>query len=88
MPAGLVMHAHPVRPRIGQRGNKFVRILDHQMAIEGELRHLPHRRHHRRTKGDIGHEMAIHHIQMDDGSTTALGGLDLVSQMREVGGKN
>ena len=40
VPASLVVHAHPVRPRIGKRGNKLVGILDHQVAVQRQLRGL------------------------------------------------
>ena len=64
MPAGLVVHAHPVGPRIGKGGYELVRVLDHQVAIERQA--CPAQAlHHRRTKGDVGHKMSVHHVHVD-----------------------
>ena len=41
-----------------------------------------------RAKGDVGHEMAVHDIDMDNGAAAALGGGHLVGQVGEIGRKN
>ena len=88
VPARLIMHADPCRAGMGKCRNKFVRILDHQMAIQRQPGHFAERRHHMRTHREVGHKMSIHHIHMDHGSASTLGCLNLIGKMREIGGKN
>ena len=38
MPADLLLHAQHVRARLGKRRNKRVGILDHQVAVQRQLR--------------------------------------------------
>ena len=88
MAACFIMHAHPIRSRLRQRGDKLVRVLNHQMAIERQIGHFAQRRNHGRTHRNVGHEMPIHHIHMDDSSAAPLRGLNLLGQVGKVCGKN
>jgi len=84
----LVMDADPVRARFGKIGDQCVGILDHQMAIQRQPRCFAQRAHHRRANRDVGHEMTIHHIYMDEGAAATLRRLHRIGQVREVSGKN
>jgi hypothetical protein len=66
MPAGFLMHRNPIRASLGECGNEFVRIFDHQMAIERQFRNPAQRFDHRRTNGEIRDEMPVHNIHVDD----------------------
>ncbi len=44
--------------------------------------------HHRRPEGDVGDEVAVHDVDVDDGAAAALGCRDFVGQMGEVGGQD
>ena len=44
----------------------LLRVFDHQMNIQFQLRSVPNRLNHRGSKGEIRHKMAVHHIQMKD----------------------
>ena len=39
--------------------------LDHQVAIERLVAVRAQRRHQRRAEGDVGDEMAVHHVEVD-----------------------
>src|SRR5580658_241868 len=84
MRARLVVDAHPVCPRVGKGGDKLVRVLDHQVAVERERGHLAQALHYRRPDGDIGHKMPIHDVHMNGGSASALGGGNLFRQPRKI----
>ena len=86
--ARLVVDADPVRAGVGKGGDKLVGVLNHQVAIERQFRMFPERGDDGRADGDIGDEVAIHHIDVDHGAATALGRGDFVGQAGEVGGKD
>ena len=88
VPASFLMHRNPIRPRLGKRRNKLVRILDHQVAVERQLRHLAQRLHHRRPNRQVRHEMPIHNIHMDDRRATFLRRAHLFAQTGKVRRKN
>ena len=66
VPHSFLVHRNPIGARIGESRNIFVRILDHQVAIERQRRDLAQRLHHRRPDREIGHEMSIHDVDVDD----------------------
>ena len=84
VPADLLLHADHVRARLRKRGNKLVGILDHQVAIERQLRHRPQRLHHRRPKRNVRHKMPIHHVHMHDRPAPTLRRGHLIGQMRKI----
>src|SRR5208283_2123465 len=88
VPDGLLVHRNPIGPCFGKCRNEFVGILDHQMTIERRLGNLPQRLHYRRTEGEIGDEMSIHNVDMDDAGATFLGGAYLLAETGEVRRKN
>ena len=88
MAAGLVVDADPVGSGIGKRGDEVVGILDHEVAIEGQACGLAQALDDRRAEGDVGDEVAVHDVDMDDGSATAFGCGNLVGEVREVGGQD
>jgi hypothetical protein len=88
MPANLVVDADPVRTSIGEGGDEFVGILDHQVAIERELGVLAEGGDDGRADSDVGDEMAIHDVDMDDAAAAALGRGDFVGEAGEIRGKN
>ncbi len=61
-----------------------VRLLDHQMNVQGEGRDPMNRLDHGRSDGQIGNEVAVHHIQVNKARPGILHAPDLLSQAREV----
>jgi hypothetical protein len=43
---------------------------------------------HRRAEGDVGDEVAVHDVDVDDGAAAALGCCDFVGKMGEIGAQN
>ena len=77
--AGLLVHRNPVRARVGKCGNKFVRILDHQVAVERQLRHFAQRFYDGRANRKIRNEMSIHDVHMDNTRPAFPGGAHLLA---------
>ncbi len=84
VPASLVVHAHPVGPRIGKGRNELVGILDHQVAVERQLRRLAQAGDDRRSDGDVGHEVAVHDVDMDHRAAAALRRGNLVREVCKI----
>lgn len=84
MDAGFVVHADPVSPRFGEGGDELICILDHEVAIERQLCDLAQRLHDRWPKRDVGDEVAVHHVDVNDSTAAALGGSDIFRQPGEV----
>ena len=57
---------------------------DHQVDVERLLRVRPQRFHHAGADGDVGDEMPVHHVDVDEIGTRGLDRLDLRTQPREI----
>ena len=88
-----------VRPRLGMDGDDVGAGLgegleegidrrDHQMDVErlGGVR--PQRLHHRRADGEVGDEMAVHHVDMDPVGAGLVDRADLLAEPGEIGGED
>ncbi len=84
MTADLLVDKDPVRTGLREIRDETVRLLDHQVAVERQLRRLTDGSHHGRAEGDVGDEVAVHNINVDDGAATALGGRDLLPEPGKV----
>src|ERR1044072_5864454 len=56
--------------------------IDWQIACRGN------RLHYRQTDRKVGHEMAVHYVDMKDGRAAAFNCLDLVTQTRKISRQN
>ncbi len=88
VPARLVVHPDPVRAGLRKSGDKVVRALDHQVTVERQAGALTQRVDYRGPEGDVGHEVAVHYVDVNGRATAALGSRNFVSQAREIGGED
>jgi hypothetical protein len=88
MPAGLVVDAHPVRAGVGKGLDEVVGILDHHVAIEGQVRGLAQRLYDRRTQRQVGDEVPVHYVDVDDRPAASLSSLDFLAETGEVRRQN
>ena len=86
--ASLIMDAHPIRSGLGEYFDIFVGVVDHHVAVEGQAGDSSQRLDDRRPEGEVGHKVAVHHVNMDNGSSAPFSGLDFFAQSGEVGRKN
>ena len=86
--ADLLLDGDHVGAGLGEGGDEGVGILDHQVAVERELGDRADGLDHGRAEGDVGDEVAVHDVDVDDGAAAALGRGDFVGEMGEVGGED
>src|SRR3974390_697659 len=88
MHASFLMHGDPVSARFGKFGNEQIGVLDHQVTIERYLDELAQGADYERADGDVGNEVAVHHVDVKHGAATVDGELRVSGELREIGGKN
>ncbi len=71
-------------PASRERRNVLVGILDHQVAVEGDVDRFAQRRDHRRPDRNIGHKMPIHNIDMEEGRSTSHRLIGILGQTGEI----
>jgi len=65
--------------KLGEGGEIGIGRCDHQMAVEDLVRAVADRLDNWRAEGDVRHEMAVHHVEMDPVRAGAHDRLDLVA---------
>lgn len=65
-----------------------LRLDDHQMNVERELRRGAHGAHDKRANGDVGDEPAIHHIDVDPIGAGSVDRSHLLGELSKVCGQN
>ena len=73
-----------VGPGLGERLHVPGRLADHQVGVEEQIAVLAELGDDRGADGDIGHEMAVHDVQMDHPDAGGSHDGDLVRQPGEV----
>ena len=88
MYARLLMHRHPIRPRVSKGRDELVRVLDHQMAIERQFCCFAQRLYNRRANCEIRNEVSVHDVDMNDTRATLGCGAYLFTESSEISRKN
>src|ERR1019366_4726500 len=86
--ADFLLNRDQVGTGLDEGGDEGIRVLDHQVAVDGQLGDRADGLDHGRSEGDVGNEVAVHDIDMDDGAATALGRSYFLGEVREVGGED
>ena len=86
--AGFLMHRDPVRAGLHEVRNELVRVLNHEVTIERQVGDFAEGTHDGRTDGDVGNKMAVHDVDMDDGSAAFGGAFNAFRQMGKVSRQN
>ena len=50
--------------RLGEVGHVAFRLDNHEMSFEGQRRRAADGLDHQRANGDVGHEAAVHHVNL------------------------
>ena len=58
------MDRHPIRTGLHKFRREHINRFDHQMRVERLVAVFPQRFHDHWPEGDVGHEPAIHYVQM------------------------
>src|SRR5580704_9787018 len=83
--ANFAMHRDRIGARFDKNPDVLFRLADHQMRIERELGDFANRFQNRHTHRDVGHEMAVHHVEMKQVRSGTLDGANFLAESREVG---
>src|SRR6266851_5614824 len=76
------------RSRFGKRLQEHLRSLDHQVGFDGQRRRPADRLHRMRPESEVGHEVAVHDIDLDPVGARGLRLLDLFGEAPDVGRKD
>ena len=85
---GLGMDGDDVGAGLGEGVEERVDRRDHQMDVErlGGVR--AERLHHRRADREVGHEMAVHHVDVDPVGAGLVDRAHFLAEPGEVGGED
>ena len=86
--AGLGVHDDRVSAGSREGFEVGVGRRDHQVHVEGLVRVRAHRRDDRRPEGDVGHEMPIHHVEVEHVGAGRRHRAHFGAEHREVGGQD
>src|SRR4029077_9872538 len=74
--------------RFGKSRNVVVGIFDHQVAIQDRIgKRFSEGRHDGRPDGDVRHEVAVHHVHVEQRAAALERSFRVVAQPREVSGE-
>ena len=88
MNAGFLMNGNPVRTGFGERRDVVIGIFDHQVAVERNIHRLAQAGDDRRANGDVGHEMTVHHVDMQQCRAPTYGRVSIFRQASEISRQN
>ena len=71
MRAGFLVDQHVVGPGADELGRVFVGVRNHEVNVQLEARRFADRLHHRDSDADVGDEVAVHDIHVQEGSSGA-----------------
>ena len=82
------MDGNDIGARLEKRFDIAIRVRNHQMDIKREFGHFSQTRDNGRTHGDVGNEIAVHHVHMNPVRTGFFDGQNFLTQLAAVRGKN
>ncbi len=88
MPHSLCMHRDGTRTRFDEGRDERIRLFHHQVAIQEQVAGRPQRGHHRWPQSQVGDEVSIHDIHVQQAGTAAGHRFSVGTQAGEVGGEN
>ena len=81
----LLVQRHDRRTRFGELPKVALGPVDHEVYVERELRVAANRLQHDESHRDVRHEVAIHHVDVDEINASRLGLPHLIGEIAEVG---
>ena len=84
---GLVVDRHEHGAAVGSLTDVVLRMLDHVVDIKRLLEHLGHGVEHGKSKRDVGHEDAVHHVDVEPIGLADIDHFGLALEVEEISGK-
>src|SRR5215471_12818678 len=86
--ACFLVNGNPIGAGFGKDRDKFIRVFDHQVAVERQFRCSSQGLNYWWADSEVGHEVSIHDVDVNDGSSALGGGSYLLAQASEISRKN
>ena len=83
---GLHVDAQPIRPRVHEILDVALRVVDHQVDVQGQGGGLTDGPDHCGADGDVGDEVAVHDVHVDPVHPGGLRQMHLFRQAAEIRG--
>src|SRR5262249_50363145 len=84
MSASFLVNRDPIDSCSSQYWDKFVGVFDHKVTVEGNRRYFAERGDNRRPDREIGNEVAVHYVNVQNRRSTLNGSLSFCAEAREV----
>lgn len=84
---GFVVYVHHVSSKCLNLWDELVRVNYHQVNVEGFLANLGNGFEHGKAEADVGHEDAVHHVEVKPVGLTAVYHVYVLGQVGEIGSK-
>src|SRR5215813_5169034 len=88
MGASFLVNRDPIDSGFGEHRDELVRTFDHKVTVERNLRNFAERGDNRRPDREIGDEVAVHYVNVQNRRSTLDGSLSLCAEPREVRRQN
>ena len=85
---GFHLHGNDVGAGIGEVGDVVLRLHDHQVHVEGLARNRSQGLHDQGTDRDVGHEAAVHYVNVNPVSACLVDGTHVFAKTGEIGGED
>ncbi len=85
---GFEMEAEQIGAGVAERCDPVVRAYHHQVDVEWQCGGAANGAHHRRPERQVGHELTVHHVDVDPVGAARGGRLHLIRQVAEIGVQN
>src|SRR5687767_4717003 len=84
----LDMHRNHLRTGFYKLRSVRPGLSDHQVCVDWQASETGKRFHNRQTDRDVGDEMTVHHVDVQNVGSAAFDGANFLAQTREVGRQN
>ena len=84
----LEVHDQVIRARLRELLEEAQRIRHHEVHVQGKRCELAHGADQDGAEGEVGHELPVHHVDVQEIGARARDGPDLILQPREIGGED
>jgi hypothetical protein len=88
MDAGFLVNGNPIGAGFGERRYEFVGSFNHEMTIERDTANLSERGNDGRTDCEIGDEVAVHDVDVQNGRPALDGRLRFCAEAGKVSREN
>ena len=82
--AGFIMHVHHVGSQGFDLFGELARIDNHQVYVKRLFAYLRNGLQHGESETDVGHEDAVHHVEVEPVGLTAVNHVDVLGQVGKV----